>query len=92
MGYNPLEFWPTYRHRLPIHARLAAKILSAPATSSDCERLFSLSGRLFCKLRANLTAERVDFRTCLNRWINQKLDDEDHNAITAAAKRQKRSS
>ena len=43
------------------------------------------------KLRASLTAERVDFRTCLNRWINQNLDDEDHNAITAAAKRQKRS-
>ena len=67
MAFNPLEFWPIYRHRLPIHARLAAKMLSAPATSSDCERLFSLSGRLVCKLRASLTAQHVHYRTCLNR-------------------------
>jgi hypothetical protein len=91
MAFNPLEFWPTHRHKLPIHARLAATLLSAPATSSDCERLFSLSGRLFCKLRARLTAEHVNFRTCLNRWMNQKLDDEDQKAIAASQKRQKRS-
>ena len=30
-------------------------------------------------------------RTCLNRWINQKLDEEDKKAATAAQKRQKRS-
>ena len=76
---------------LLLHARLAAKLLSAPVTSSDCERLLSLSGRLFCKLRARLTSEHVNFRTFLNRWLNQKLDDEDHKAIAAAEKRQKRS-
>ena len=90
-GFNPLEFWPTYRHRLPILARLVAKLLSAPATSSDCERLFSLSGRLFSKLRASLTSEHVDMRTCLNRWMNQKLDDYDQKAVATSQKRQKRS-
>ena len=30
-------------------------------------------------------------RTCLNRWIYQKLDEEDKKADTAAQKRQKRS-
>ena len=28
---------------------------------------------------------------CLNRWMNQKLDEEDHKALAAADKRQKRS-
>ena len=86
-----LEFWPTYRNRLPIHTREAAKLLSAPATSADCERLFLLSGRLFCKLRARLTAVHVNLWTCLNRWINQKLDDEDHKAAISSQKRQRRS-
>lgn len=60
-----------------------AKLFSAPAMPAECERPFSLSGRLFCKLREILTADHIDFRTCLNRWMNQKLDDEDHKAVTA---------
>ena len=66
-------------------------MLSSPATSSDCERLFSLSGRLFCKLRASLTAQHVHYRTCLNRWINQEFDEDNQNAAAMAEKRQKRS-
>ena len=46
---------------------------------------------MFCKLRARLTAVHVDLRTCLNRWINQKLDDEDHKAAISSQKRQRRS-
>ena len=45
---------------------------------------------MFCKLRARLAAVHVDLRTCLNRWINQKLDD-DHKAAISSQKRQRRS-
>jgi hypothetical protein len=91
MEMDPLVFWPTYQSRLPIHARLAAQILSAPATSSDCERLFSLSGRIFCKARAKLTAAHVNFRTCLCRWVNQDFDEEEDSSSPSAEKRRKTS-
>jgi hypothetical protein len=91
MELNPLTFWPKYKATLPIHARLAAKVLSTPSTSSDCERLFSLSGRIFCKARAKLSAKHVNFRTCLCRWVNQNFDEEDDRASASAEKRQKRS-
>jgi hypothetical protein len=45
MKLDPLEFWPSHARVLPIHARLAANILSAPCTSANVERLFSLSRR-----------------------------------------------
>ena len=35
MKCDPLMFWPTHTTQLPIHARIAAKILSAPATSAE---------------------------------------------------------
>ena len=66
---------------------MATKILLAIAASSDCERLFSLSGRLFCKLRVFLTGQHVNFRTCFIRWINQELDEDDQNVVAAAKKR-----
>ena len=50
------------------------------------------NGKTICTdCRTCLTAEHVDMRTCLNRWINQKLDDDDQKAATTSQKRQKRS-
>ena len=34
----------------------------ALATAADCDRLFSVSERLFCGLRARLTTGRVDLK------------------------------
>ena len=48
--------------QLPIHA-IIAKLLSALATGADCDRLFSVSGRFFCGLRARLTTGHVDIKT-----------------------------
>ena len=74
MKLDPLEFWPKYALLLPIHARLAAKILAAPATSGDVERFFSLAGRILCKTRAKLTADHVNEMSCLNKWINANMN------------------
>ena len=65
MGMNPLEFWPTYKTQIPVHARLAVKLLSAPATTENVERLFSLSGRILSNMRSRLTPDHVNELTCL---------------------------
>lgn len=73
MALDPLLFWPKYAKQLPIHARIAAKVLSAPATSGDVEWFFSLTGRILCKMRVSLTADHVNEMSCLNKWINANM-------------------
>lgn len=85
-GVDPLEFWALHSIELPIHARLAAKILSAPATSADVERLFSLSGRILCKLRSSLTADHVNELTSLNKWLNEEKQERDKIENSKAGK------
>ncbi len=53
----------------PIHARIAAKILSVSATSSGVERFFSLSGRILSKIWSNLSGDHVNELSCLNKWM-----------------------
>ena len=69
MQLDPLTFWPEQSARLPILARLAARILAIPATSSDVERLFSITGRIASKARASLSPGRTHILTCLHSWL-----------------------
>lgn len=50
-------------------ARMALDFLSAPATSTDVERLFSHSGIIVAKRRYNLTAESIRESTLLGNWL-----------------------
>jgi hypothetical protein len=90
MEYDPLVFWPKYAEQLPIHARIAAKVLAAPATSADVERLFSLAGRILCKMRARLTPAHVNELTCLNKWISGGKFERDTTLNMKRAKRNER--
>lgn len=51
-------------------ARMALDFLSAPATSTDVERLFSKAGLVVAKRRYNLTAEHIRQSTVLANWIS----------------------
>ncbi len=51
-------------------AQMALDFLSAPATSTDVERLFSHSGLVVSKRRHNLTAEHIRQSTILGNWLS----------------------
>ena len=47
-------WWKAHEKELPLMAHVARKVLGIQATSTDCERTFSLSGRTVCALRTRL--------------------------------------
>ncbi len=51
-------------------AQMALDFLSAPATSTDVERLFSHSGLVVAKRRHNLTADNIRQSTTLGNWLS----------------------
>jgi len=74
---DPIQYWTqiassssngviTARQTL---AEMALDFLSASATSTDVERLFSNSGLIVAKRRYNLTPKHIQQSTMLNNWI-----------------------
>jgi hypothetical protein len=43
---NPIKYWVTLRNRYPSLSKLALDVLSVPASSCECERMFSEPGDL----------------------------------------------
>ncbi len=54
-------------------AQMALDFLSAPATSTDVERLFSHSGLVVAKRHHNLTAENIRQSTTLGNWLSVNI-------------------
>ena len=75
MQLDPLMFWAEQCGRFRILARLAASILAIPATSSDVERLFSITGRIASTARASVSAERINTLMCLHSWLKAEQRD-----------------
>ncbi|CAO4381851.1 unnamed protein product [Caenorhabditis nigoni] len=67
---DPYEFWSGQKN-LPMLKRLAVEYIAIPATSSESERLFSLSGLICSPKRSNLTSEKLDQLTFCS--MNLKL-------------------
>ena len=51
------EWWKMNSTRLPMLAKLAKRLLSAPSSSVESERLFSIGGNIYTPKRNRLTAE-----------------------------------
>ena len=64
-----LKWWAGNNGRFPYLPLIARELLSAPATSVPCERLFSHSGYSICKERSSLKAENAEHLICLNNWL-----------------------
>lgn len=66
---DPLEYWKAHEQLYPHVAMQAAKLLSVPATSVPCERLFSAGGIVVDRRRASLRPDNVQQLLCLHSWL-----------------------
>lgn len=64
---DPFTWWS--KQNMPIFQRCARRILCIPATSSDCERLFSLAGRVVRPERSLLSPANAEMFTLLASWL-----------------------
>lgn len=57
---NPLEWWKNNAIKLPKLAVMAKSMLSIPASSAPCERVFSVAGNVLNKKRMSLAPDNVE--------------------------------
>lgn len=69
----PIKWWHSNRAQFPLLTRCALKFLSAPPTSVDSERAFSVSGNVCDDKRSRLGADNVEKLVFLH--TNLKLID-----------------
>jgi hAT family C-terminal dimerisation region len=66
---NLCTFWAWYEEQYPSLARMACDVLSIPAMSAECERVFSSSKLLLSDRRARLKEEIIEASECLRAWV-----------------------
>jgi len=76
---NLFEWWTEKQTTWPILSRLAFNLLSAPAMSAECERVFSSTKKMITPERNHLKADVIEAQECLKSWIKHGITD-----ITAA--------
>lgn len=57
---NVIKYWKDRRTAFPLLYKLAKAVLSAPATSTPSERVFSVAGLTVTAKRSRLNSSRVD--------------------------------
>jgi hypothetical protein len=68
---NPIAYWLRLRVSYPRLSQLALDVLSIPASSSDCERMFSELGDLLEPRRLKMRADLVSALQCCRAWRRQ---------------------
>jgi len=73
---DPYEFWAANKDNLRDLSTVAQQILSAPATSSSCERCFSFAGIFTEPRRSNLSRDSLNAKILLaaNKGIIQQFN------------------
>ena len=66
---NICAFWARYEAQYPSLARMAFDVLSIPAMSAECERVFSSSKILLDDRRARMKEDIVEASECLRAWL-----------------------
>jgi hypothetical protein len=80
---HPIKYWLGLRDQYPNLTKLAIDVLSIPASSCECERVFSELGDLLEPRRRNIGPELLAAIQCVRRWLRDKFgDDEVANKAT----------
>lgn len=72
-GSNPVKYWVALRHKYPNLARFAIDLLTIPASSCDCERMFSELGDLLTPRRRNISPQLLAALQCIRAWRSAGL-------------------
>jgi hypothetical protein len=65
---NPIKYWISLRSRYPNLSRLAIDLLTIPASSCQCERLFSELGDLLEPRRRKIGSQLLAAIQCTRSW------------------------
>jgi hypothetical protein len=69
LAVDPLAFWSgSISRHLPIHRRIASKVLSIQPATGDTESMFSVGRRTTARYRSSLSPKRINRLVSLNRW------------------------
>jgi hypothetical protein len=77
---NPIKYWVGLRDRYPNLSKLALDVLSIPASSCECERMFSELGHLLEPRRRGLRPELLAAIQCVRTWLRAGFGDVNSDA------------
>jgi hAT family C-terminal dimerisation region len=72
-GGNPVSYWVSMRPKYPNLARLAIDMMTVPASSCECERLFSELGDLLEPRRRKIGSQLLAAIQCVRSWRDAGL-------------------
>lgn len=69
--FNPIDWWrsPVHQRLYPRLSRLAYNLLSVPAMSAECERVFSSTGILLSDRRSTMDMASIEASECVRNWL-----------------------
>ena len=68
---SPLQYWIQQESMHPQLSRFAFDMLSIPAMSTECERVFSSAKLLISDTRNRLGDDIIEVSECMKSWLNQ---------------------
>lgn len=66
---DPVEYWHLKRFEYPKLSRMALDVMTVPAMSAECERLFSAAGLMVTPLRNRMDAGTIGLIQTLRSWL-----------------------
>lgn len=68
-----LAFWDHDKCQFPQLKQMAFDLLSIPATSCSCERIFSSTKKMISPMMGGMKDDTIELRECLRQWLKAGL-------------------
>lgn len=69
IAIDPIAWWQGRRVEFPILSKMALDVLSIPAVSAECERIFSQGKLTMTSQRHRMSATTLELLLCLKNWL-----------------------